>query len=89
TNIPGIGAIVELLYPFLGGTDQFIPDSRPPRVPFTAYYEQTQLGPATLSTFRHRITLVKTGDLPPGEHELDGVLVTGHLDGGGCGKVLE
>lgn len=89
TNIPGIGAIVELLYPFLGGTDQFIPDSRPPRVPFTAYYEQTQLGPATLSTFRHRITLVKTGDLPPGEHELDGVLVTGHLDWGGFGKVLE
>lgn len=63
TNIPGIGAIVELLHPFLGGTDQFIPDSRPPRVPFTAYYEQTLLGPATLATFRHRITLVKTGEI--------------------------
>ncbi|WP_176507647.1 MULTISPECIES: fimbrial protein [Pseudomonas] len=89
TNIPGVGAIVEMLAPFLGGADQFIPDSYPPMVPFTSYYEQTRLSPVAIGSFRHRLTLVKTGELTPGVHQLDGPLVTGHLGWKGFGKVQE
>jgi type 1 fimbria pilin len=57
-------------------------------VPFTSYAERA-LSPISLTTFEHYITLIKTGDLAPGVHYLDGVLVTGHLGWGGFGKVQE
>jgi len=90
TNIPGIGAIITMGRPFWGGTDQWNPiGANPPLVPFRAWYEQTLLAPVIVWTFGNRVTLVKTGDLAPGVHQLDGQLVTGHLEFKDFGKVIE
>ncbi|HEK1006865.1 TPA: type 1 fimbrial protein [Pseudomonas putida] len=89
TNIPGIGAIIEKLSPFSGRPGHFIPEGSLAMVPFTSYIELANLSPVALVTFNHEVTLIKTGELQPGEHDLDGVLVTGHLGWGGFGKVQE
>ncbi|NQD74549.1 fimbrial protein [Pseudomonas sp. CM27] len=87
TSIPGVGAIIMMGLPFQGGTDQFNPEPSP-YVPFTSWYEQVRLAPVEMFFFNHTLTLVKTGDLSPGIHVVDGPLITGHVDTG-LGKVLE
>lgn len=90
TNIPGIGAIITMGRPFWGGWDQWTPiGANPPLVPFRAWYEQVGLNGVHIWTFGNRVTLVKTGDLAPGIHQLDGPLVSGHLEYKDFGKVLE
>lgn len=90
TNIPGVGAIIALRFPFTGGADQFTPvGQNPPLIPFTSWYDQTQLAPVGMGTLRNEVTLVKTGDLQPGVHQLDGQLATGHLDSNGLDKVVD
>jgi len=90
TNIPGLGVIVRVRQPFHGVAEQWIPIGRnPPLVPFSAYYDNTVLIGVALLSFNHDVTLVKTGDLAPGVHQLDGQLLTGHLDFNGMGQVME
>lgn len=90
TNIPGLGAIVRVQRPFRGDPGHWNPIGRnPPLVPFAAYYDSTLIGGVSLLTFAHEVTLVKTGDLAPGVHQLDGQLITGHLDFQGMGQVME
>ena len=90
TNVPGISALVELGAPFTGSASGWIPiGNNPPYVPFTAYHEQVQLSGPQLLGLRNRVTLVKSGNLAPGQHQVDGTLFTGHLDWGGMGQVLD
>ncbi|MDU9405528.1 type 1 fimbrial protein [Pseudomonas sp. zfem004] len=88
TNVPGISALVQLGIPFTGSATGWIPIG-PPYVPFTAYHEQVVLSGPQLLSLRNRVTLVKTGNLAPGQHQVDGTLFTGHLDWGGMGQVLD
>lgn len=90
TNVPGISALVQLGIPFTGSATGWIPiGNNPPFVPFTAYHERVQLSGPQLLTLRNSVTLVKTGNLTPGQHQVDGTLFTGHLDWGGMGQVLD
>ncbi|WP_369990429.1 fimbrial protein [Pseudomonas xanthosomatis] len=90
TNVPGISALVQLAAPFTGSSTGWIPiGNNPPFVPFTAYHEQVQLAGPQLLGLRNRVTLVKTGNLTPGQHQVDGTLFTGHLDWGGMGQVVD
>ncbi|GAB7529480.1 fimbrial protein [Pseudomonas sp. 3A(2025)] len=83
TNIPGIGVRIKLLAPYDGtsGSNAFIPTSTP-TVPFSA--ERPPL-PNMLVAVRiagaiHRYTLIKTGPIAPGPHQLDGSeLVSGYV----------
>ncbi|MCU0126175.1 type 1 fimbrial protein [Pseudomonas vlassakiae] len=81
TNIPGIGAQIEIGAPFIGpGEQNFVPDG-PPLVPFTAHHTR-RMG---LLNFRwrgmyHRVTLIKIGDIAPGVHRLDTPLFNIHLN---------
>lgn len=90
TNVPGISALVQLASPFTGTSTGWIPiGNNPPFVPFTAYHEQVRLSGPQLLGLRNRVTLVKTGNLTPGQHQVDGTLFTGHLDWGGMGQVVD
>lgn len=90
TNVPGIGVMVQMGNPFLGGPNEWRPDDGVPVfVPFNAYHENTVVTGPKLESLHNTITLVKTADLAPGEHLVDGPLFTGHLDWGGMGQVLQ
>lgn len=90
TNVPGISALVKLGVPFTGTSTGWIPiGSNPPYVPFTAYHEQVRLAGPQLLGLRNTVTLVKSGNLAPGLHQVDGTLFSGHLDWGGMGQVVD
>ncbi|QXH48403.1 type 1 fimbrial protein [Pseudomonas xanthosomatis] len=90
TNVPGISVMVKLDYPFKGSASEWIPiGSNPPYIPFTAYHDKVGLSGPKLLGLRNLVTLVKTGDLAPGIHYVDGQLFTGHLDWAGMGQVVD
>lgn len=74
TNIPGVGAQIKLLFPFdNSASNAFVPDSGDSTVPFSAHH-QRPMGAASLtfSGLESRITLIKTGQIPPGPQTLNG-----------------
>ena len=72
TNIPGVGVYIELGFPLAGGFSNAFTPVGPPIVPFTAIHNTRMSVIMTLSTLRHTITLIKTGDITPGPQTLDG-----------------
>ncbi|WP_288502477.1 fimbrial protein [uncultured Pseudomonas sp.] len=82
TNIPGIGARIELGWPFSDqGPTTFIPYGRnPPLVPFTAYHDAENTSAFQLRFIENNVTLYKTGPIPPGIHKLDTSMFTGYFD---------
>ncbi|MGY2261846.1 fimbrial protein [Pseudomonas sp. SDO55104_S430] len=86
TNIPGVGARITLEVPFEGRFDnEFVPIGGKPIVPFEAQITRTLLSPFKLSRLRSKVTLVKTGVIPPGPHQLSRQLFDGHFTGVGKG----
>jgi len=86
TNIPGVGARVTLEVPFEGNFDnEFVPIGGKPIVPFEAEITRTLLSPFKLSRLRSKVTLVKTGNIPPGPHLLNRQIFDGHFTGIGKG----
>lgn len=90
TNIPGIGARIQLTYPFDGRTDTaFHPIGRnPPLVPFKAYHNRFNWIVFEFGRMRNFVTLYKIGDIAPGIHRVDTPMFTGHLDEPNIGHVL-
>ncbi|AXQ49108.1 fimbrial protein [Pseudomonas vlassakiae] len=80
TNVPGIGVVMRLAQPFLKLPEWGPIGRNPPLVPFTAFHVKHPFVTGQLLGWRHGITLVKTGDIAPGAHDIRGVLVTGHVD---------
>lgn len=91
TNIPGVGALIRLDFPFDGsGNNTFIPIGGPtyrPIVPFDGYQDQiTTFIRFTLRSLRTYTTLIKTGPIPTGPNPLDGrELFSGTFTGVGKG----
>ncbi|WP_051414862.1 fimbrial protein [Pseudomonas sp. QTF5] len=74
TNIPGVGVQIKLLFPFdNSASNAFVPDFGDSTVPFSAHH-QRPMGAAllTFSRLESRITLIKTGQIPPGPQTLNG-----------------
>ncbi|MBF8777293.1 fimbrial protein [Pseudomonas fulva] len=82
TNIPGIGARIELGYPLNGETAAvFRPIGRnPPLVPFRAVHDVVNDTLFQLGYMDNNVTLYKTGPIAPGIHKIDTSMFTGHLD---------
>lgn len=90
TNVPGIGAVLRLESPFSGdGTSDFLPVAGSTYVPFVAQRkERHNFSHFELYGMYHYVTLVKTGELPPGIHHVDAEMFTGHLDFNNIGLAL-
>lgn len=90
TNIPGIGARIELGYPLNGQTTAtFTPLGRnPPLVPFRAFHNVINTTLFQLGYMDNGVTLYKTGPIEPGIHRLDASMFTGHLDEPNIGFAL-
>lgn len=73
TNIPGVGARFELGFPYnAGASNAFVPDHGSTTVPFNAH-NQHDVGVTFIhmTTLESRITLIKTGPIPPGPQTFD------------------
>jgi type 1 fimbria pilin len=92
TNIDGIGARIQLDAPFDGSREgYFMPENGPgkPFVPVrTSARPQYDLTKFSFAGLRNRVTLVKTGDIEPGMHQIDTELFTGHFSGANLGLVM-
>lgn len=90
TNIPGIGARIELGWPLDGyNTATWTPVGRnPPLVPFRAFHNVVNTTLLQLGWMDNGVTLYKTGPIPPGIHKLDTSMFTGHLDEPNIGFAL-
>lgn len=90
TNVPGIGVIVELYWPFTGQYQDFWTpiDRNPPLVPFAAYHTNSGISGPELFSLINRVTLVKTGDIAPGIWDVGGELFSAEVDHDLTGKVL-
>lgn len=73
TNIPGVGVVIKLglpfNWPYATNTWKTV---GPPIVPFEGYVDHNTVGYLLMSRLNPFITLIKTGDIPPGINELDG-----------------
>lgn len=91
TNIDGVGARIRLREPFNGShPGYFMPEGGPgnPFIPFNSTFQyNNQIGGFTLGGVWNEVTLVKTGDIAPGQHHVDSELFTGHLSAQGLGLV--
>lgn len=86
TNIPGVGVRIALEFPFEGMYDNdFVPIGGKPIVPFEAQITRYLTIPFTLSRLRSKVTLVKTGAIPPGRHVLNRQIFDGYFSGIGKG----
>lgn len=92
TNIDGVGARIRLRAPFNGAVPTFFMPEGGPHNPFipmrSTMQANNQLGGFKLSGITSEVTLVKTGDIAPGQHTIDTELFTGHFDATGLGLVL-
>lgn len=92
TNIDGVGARIRLRAPFNGAAPTFFMPEGGPHNPFipmrSTMQANNQLGGFKLSGITSEVTLVKTGDIAPGQHTVDTELFTGHFDATGLGLVL-
>lgn len=80
TNIPGVGVRVKLGFPLNGLADNSFVPIGDPTVPYDGFNERNLLTPIALNNLSNRVTLIKTGPLPPGPHTLDGSeLFSGHF----------
>jgi type 1 fimbria pilin len=89
TNIPGVGVRIKLNFPFNGIADNsFHPVGGPATVPYYAVNDHKRLLTyISISFLNNSITLVKTGPLPAGAHQLNGSeLFSGTLSD--LGKVI-
>lgn len=80
TNVAGIGVVMRMAQPFLKLPEWQPIGRNPPLVPFKAFHVANRLFDGRMWEWRNAITLVKTGDIAPGVHDINGVLVTGHVD---------
>lgn len=88
TNIPGVGAYIELRFPFTGVASNEFDPVGPPIVPFTATHSKRMSVLLTLPYLYYNVTLIKTGDITPGPQLLDGsTLAT--ATGSDVGKVFD
>ncbi|MFJ7883410.1 fimbrial protein [Pseudomonas sp. NPDC096917] len=86
TNISGVGAYIQLGFPFSGGATNAFTPMGPPVIPFTAIHNQRMSVVFNLTRLITRVTLIKTGDITPGPQPLDGgTLATSSLTGVGKG----
>lgn len=83
TNIPGVGAMIRLRFPFNGtASNAFTPDTGDSTVPFSAHHEQAMgAAPMLFSRMESDVTLIKTGDIPSGAQNLSGELFSGYFSG--------
>jgi type 1 fimbria pilin len=73
TNIPGVGAVIELELPFDGrSANSFRPVTGRPIVPFLGINQQHMISPIRVSHLNNYLSLVKTGPIAPGPNLLDG-----------------
>ncbi|MEE4130007.1 fimbrial protein [Pseudomonas viridiflava] len=77
TNIPGVGVRIKLGYPFTTPfgpcANCFLPVGGNPTVPYLGINDHQQMLTSLSMTYlTNVITLVKTGPIPPGPHQLDG-----------------
>jgi type 1 fimbria pilin len=80
TNVPGVGIRVKLGFPLNGVSANTFTPIGVATVPYDAFNDKNLLTPIELNSLSNRITLVKTGPLPPGHHSLDGrELFSGHV----------
>lgn len=88
TNIPGVGVHVRLGIPYVGGyVNEWIPQT-PVSIPYTGYQDQLSGLPISMSYLETYITVIKTGEIPPGPHDFAGQeLFTGTFTG--VGSVLK
>ncbi|MNM74887.1 Type-1 fimbrial protein, A chain precursor [compost metagenome] len=78
TSVNGIGAIVELGFPFSGGfPNTFSSVSGDNTVPYTGTNRATTLTPILIGPIHSTITLIKTGPITPGLNALDEELAHG------------
>jgi type 1 fimbria pilin len=90
TNVDGIGARVKLSRPFNGGaSNRYWPDQGHTLVPFSASLTQATGFFADVTRLLYNdITLIKTGDIPPGQHDVDTLLFRAMYDFQGIGEVF-
>ena len=92
TDVEGIGARVQLDIPFNGSAaTYFMPEggARNPIIPFRSTMQaNNDVGGFRLPGFSNRVTLVKTGDIDPGQHPINVELFTGQFSPPGMGLVL-
>lgn len=85
TNVRGIGAMVRIASPFSSNgvpRNEFKPvdGSRRPLIPFKAFKDDdTELG-IVVSGVHNYVTLIKTGDIAPGVHQINVPLFQATLD---------
>ncbi|MBO9549832.1 fimbrial protein [Pseudomonas sp.] len=91
TGIKGIGARIQLFGPFDGqAAPSFRPEDDHTWVPFTAIRDRRHgLADFRLQLLFYQVTLVKTGELEPGDHEIDRDMFIGNLDFGGIGNAFK
>ncbi|MHC8320127.1 fimbrial protein [Pseudomonas sp. GB2N2] len=90
TNIPGVGVRIVLDVPFTGTYDnEFAPIGGVPIVPFAAQMPGATLTPFRLTGLRNKVTLVKTGVIPPGPQILSRLIFDGYFTGIGKGFSYE
>lgn len=80
TSIPGVGLYIELGSPVHGAANNyFSADDGRPAVPFRAVNQQAMTPNALLADFLDvtLAALIKTGDIPPGPHNFDQLVVQG------------
>ncbi|WP_179057165.1 fimbrial protein [Pseudomonas umsongensis] len=73
TNVPGVGVTITLGFPFDdSASNAFVPDTGDPTVPFSAHHER-HMGATNMNFTRMEswVTLIKTGDIPPGPQALN------------------
>ncbi|MEN4828704.1 fimbrial protein [Pseudomonas sp. P39-UII1] len=88
TNIPGVGVHVRLGAPYEGGWNNYWIPRTAVSVPYTGY--QDNPAPLAIRTtyLETYITVIKTGEIPPGPHDFAGQeLFTGNFTG--VGSVLK
>lgn len=84
TNIPGVGALFSLGFPFdAGASNAFVPDHGDTTVPFNAHNaHNVGVTFIHISLLESRITLIKTGPIPPGPQTFDNTeLFSGRVTG--------
>ncbi|MCX2891029.1 MULTISPECIES: fimbrial protein [unclassified Pseudomonas] len=88
TNIPGVGIHVRLGAPYEGGWDNYWIPRTPVSVPYSGYQDRPSGLAITTTYLDTYITVIKTGEIPPGPHSFAGQeLFTGNFTG--VGSVLK
>ncbi|MEG0860911.1 MAG: fimbrial protein [Pseudomonas sp.] len=87
TNIPGVGAYIDLAQPYTGGRSNYFEPDDGTAIPYTGVFATKTAFALDASYLRGKVTLIKIGDIAPGPQRVDRQMFEGSIYN--LGKVME